>query len=438
MYFRFRSLLPHRTTSTPTGGPAPDQEQSGTSAPPVNLAQRDGERPTTTPPRINGLTAAHNGILAEKRRVGWTQASTPLGRTWHKIAEWTGLRRQADKAKAFVDFIAGGKTFPMANGWQQHRQRVGNAIAVLDLRKNDTGHVTHARSQLPGIPATVKVAPGTLEMLRAGDLAIASVKQLLPYGAFNQVRTMQGPGAATVQARNEQANFEHNKLPIQVSDSDKAVSAAIALAFQAGVCSFQAGVTYLMLRENLPSDWIVSVVQSKKFDHEYVVIEKEGYPERVAVDPWALRAQAVRKQDHFIQDPDETVQFRGAGLRRAGAAIPARMNTTLQPHPGIDVNAALAGGPQSQPDPIRDHVWATTLHGPITYRADAQASTSSAGGSQPQPQDPGPAIDWSEVVKSKLSPEVKDGDSHVSEDEIEALIWKDDPDADLIIDLGLD
>lgn len=122
-------------------------------------------RTGSMPPRID------NDILAERKRVGWTEATGVADRIEHKMQSLAGLRTSDDKARAFIGFMGecigklGTTTLDLGDGWIRATRSVGSKTALLDLRFDEDGAIVDARhpGQFPDLPlGTEQVAYSTV------------------------------------------------------------------------------------------------------------------------------------------------------------------------------------------------------------------------------------------------------------------------------------
>jgi len=138
---------------------APPARQNNAAAagvrPPRNTLQQSPQLDYAHEQNIYGDQAKRAAILAEKSRVGWTDAQGGLGRLNHAFQSVLGTRTSQDKMRTFIEFMAdtsapGSTGTDLGNGWTRHRRPVGSAHASLDVRIA-SGKIVDARgpSQFP-------------------------------------------------------------------------------------------------------------------------------------------------------------------------------------------------------------------------------------------------------------------------------------------------
>ena len=117
--------------------------------------------PTSSPARALSIARpVRNEILAERTRVGWTDASDITDKVKHKLQSLVRLRSQNDKAKAFVSFMVesigtpGTSVLNLGEGWTRVTRRIANRTTSLDFLTDRRGAIVNVKQsgRLPVLP----------------------------------------------------------------------------------------------------------------------------------------------------------------------------------------------------------------------------------------------------------------------------------------------
>ncbi len=121
----------------------------------------DTADPASSSTRSTGVNLpVQDALRIERKRVGWTQATTATGRIRHKVEALVGLRTSDARTQAFVEFMAGGRgradvtMFDLGDGWTRATRRVGDKTASIEFLSDESGAVTDARhpGRFPWLP----------------------------------------------------------------------------------------------------------------------------------------------------------------------------------------------------------------------------------------------------------------------------------------------
>lgn len=236
---------------------------------------------------------------------------------------------------------------------------------ALDLAKATTkaGGV-----HTPVVRAGLKVSGDLLRLIRTGDAVIREARTLMPHGAGNQTSDHRhhpesGPRTAATQIAYAQVGG------VAFNAAKPQIIGGAALAFESGNCQDQAAVVYLLLREKLDANYIVSYGCAPGYHHSFCLVRHAltlSHDGVVAVDSWPKYAQAVRWVDHFTYpDWQLYVEKNGAGV--AGKIAAARQKYNNQAAYVAVANQAVQTGPYQ---PSWNHKWASRSQQVLVYDSD--------------------------------------------------------------------
>lgn len=322
--------------------------------------------------RINQDPAKRDGLLAEKRRVGWNSATGLAGRIGHKVGSAIGLRTPQQKVKDFVSHVASSPIIdPQPANWTRHTAKVSSQFTAIDIRTDASGRLTDARAHPP---QQVTVSEATKQLLDIGNGVIAQVKQMLPHGSANQAGGRDSTAARETLKRTYAAQETAQAL-CQDDLPHPRADAAAALAFKAGTCDGLAALAYTLLRDRLPRDHTVTIHTNDEMAHEFPSFRAPGSTDAVVVDPWPLQAQAVRLQEHFCgaQGTNE-VRIAKPGAQGNTSDGGTKLQKAQARADAIDANATLARTDTSAAQvQMRNQVWAGA-QGPVNYVTGSRSS----------------------------------------------------------------
>lgn len=148
--------------------------------------------------------------------------------------------------------------------------------------------------------------------LELGGQVIKDVRQMLPYGAGNQIADSQRTGGES-SGRTVLAMQDAGKLQGQEGVIRNLLRmAGAAVTWGAGNCQEQAAVTYTVLRSKCDAKTKVSYCIHSGSHHVFAAIGEplvDPAGEVVIVDPWPINAQALLWEDHFCYESKATANF---------------------------------------------------------------------------------------------------------------------------------
>lgn len=111
---------------------------------------------------ISGNVEKRQAILAEKRRVRWTDAQGMAEKLGHWLSSGIGTRTRQDKLREFIEFVVNGQPGgrsgvreDLEGGWTRYSRDCGNnRVATLDVKLNPMAAIVDARGPAHFPPRT--------------------------------------------------------------------------------------------------------------------------------------------------------------------------------------------------------------------------------------------------------------------------------------------